>query len=318
MPPNQRINMGELLDESIPKNKILIIGYGFLGFNLANFLVNQNFKVGVVTRKKITNNEINSRIIYFCSKGELFDSVSVFNPDIVINAAGSGSPSIYDHNPYLIENEINFFTKNLIDFWNKKNFHLIFLSSGGTIYGPDHNKPITELSKINPVSVYGNLKKIQEEMFLENQQENNQDLLILRISNVYRVGNPVRTSHGFIEHCLASLEQKKTIKVYGLKEITRDFVHVQDFLTVIKKLIDFKVSNEIINIGTSIGLDLIQIVDYFSEYSGQQLAVERHPSVEEKILYNVLDNSKLKSYFNFQFTTVEQNISDYFASRIKK
>lgn len=309
--------MSKFLDASIPKKKILIVGYGFLGFNLANFFVNQNYKVGVVTRKKIAINEINPSIIYFRSSYGLFDSVSDFCPDVVINAAGSGSPSIYDQTPGLIKNEINFFTQNLIDFWNSKKFHLIFLSSGGTIYGPNHNKPITETSNLNPVSVYGNLKKIQEKMFLENQQKYNRELLILRISNVYRVGQPVRTSHGFIEHCLASLEQKKAIKVYGSKEITRDFVHINDFLTVIKNLIDYEISNEIINIGTSIGIDLIQVVKYFNEFSGEQLSVERQPSVEEKILYNVLDNSKLKSYFNFQFTTVEQNISDYFAGKFK-
>ena len=43
----------------------------------------------------------------------------------------------------------------MLDVCKKYYLKLIFLSSGGTVYGPYHNAPLTEESLTNPISSYG-------------------------------------------------------------------------------------------------------------------------------------------------------------------
>lgn len=305
--------MNDPIGPTFEKKKILVIGNGFLGSNLSNYLSERNFEVGVLTRHKIKNNSDSSKVKFYQAGDQLFDSVDDFNPEIVINAAGSGSPSNYDLNPRMADQEIEFLTKQLINYWNQNNFNLIFFSSGGTVYGPNHSQPIRENSELNPISSYGKLKKHQENLFLENQNKNDKDLLILRISNVYHLGNQVRKDHGFIESCLTNLEQNKPIKIYGTKEITRDFIYIQDFVEIVEQVIRVELSREIVNVGTGIGTTLRQVVELIRRESGRQLIVENVPSVEEKILYNVLDNSKLNSFLNLELSSVESRLKQYFS-----
>lgn len=305
--------MNDLIGPNFKKKKILVIGNGFLGSHLSTYLSEKNFEVGVLTRQKINNNTNNSKVKFYQAGDQLFESVAGFNPEIVINAAGSGSPSNYDSDPKLAELEIEFLTKQLINFWNQNNFTLIFFSSGGAVYGPNHSEPVSENSELNPVSSYGNLKKNQENLFLLNQAKNQKDLLILRIANVYHLGYQVRKAHGFIESCLSNLKERQPIRIYGTDEITRDFIYIQDFLRIIEQLIHVGITREVVNVGTGIGTTLRQILGYLREYSGMHFDVEKVFSIEEKILYNVLDNSKLKSFVNFEFTTVEFNLARYFS-----
>lgn len=311
---NLWLSMNDLISSTFEKKKILVIGNGFLGSNLSTYLSEKNFEVGVVTRQKIKNNSDNSKVKFYQVGHQLFDPVDDFNPEVVINAAGSGSPSKYDLNPQMADLEVEFLTRQLINYWNQNNFNLIFFSSGGTVYGPNHSQPIRENSELNPISSYGKLKKIQENLFLENQAKNDKNLLILRISNVYHLGEQVRKAHGFIESCLTNLKENKPIKIYGTKEITRDFIYIKDFIEIVEQLIRIDLSGEIVNVGTGLGKTLRQIVELIRLESGNQIIVENIPSIEEKILYNVLDNSKLKSFINLELSSVESRLKQYFGN----
>lgn len=296
---------------SQPK-KILIVGYGFLGSRLSNYLVNRKFDVGVLSRNSTHFNSSGSKIKFHHANNNLFESVKYFDPDIVIHAAGSGSPSKYESQPQLVDRELENLTKELIRYWNQNNFRLIFFSSGGAVYGPDFTMPINENCNMSPVSNYGTLKKIQEEILIENQIKNDKELLVLRISNVYHLGNPVRESHGFIETCLGNLDHNKVIKVYGTDKITRDFIFIQDFFSAVEKLIDVGITNETLNLGTGIGTTIGQIIEFLTSFSGKTLNVEIVKDLQEKVLYNVLDVSKLKKMIDFKPSSVEENLRNYF------
>ncbi len=60
---------------------------------------------------------------------------------------------------------------------------VIFASSGGTIYGDEHARPISETSELRPISPYGLAKIYTEEALRYAARKTGVDYAILRISN---------------------------------------------------------------------------------------------------------------------------------------
>ena len=113
---------------------------------------------------------------------------------------------------------------------------IVFFSSAA-VYGEDvrHEKPITELTNVEPTSFYG-IGKFTAERLLERMagQHCDTSVLILRPALVYGPKEPVYyySPSGFLRNAT----RREPITLWGDGEELREFLYVDDVVDVVKRL----------------------------------------------------------------------------------
>lgn len=180
---------------------------------------------------------------------------------------------------------------------------LVYVSSGGTVYGPGHTEPIQESQTLNPVTHYA-FGKIAIENYLKllgNSKGINFSIL--------RASNPVGKWHknpmqGFIGASIHRLKSGQPIGIFGSGEIIRDYIDADELCVAIIKLTSSEnsQSQQIVNVGSGVGTSLNQIVDAIRDVSKMNFDVDYAPSRTTDLQYNVLDCSKMKSQAGWEAT----------------
>lgn len=172
-------------------------------------------------------------------------------PDFIVHAAAQVSVRVSMEQPAL-DTDLNVtgLINILTPLRDRKGTHVVFLSSGGAVYGEQESFPAPETHRIMPESVYGLSKRVGE-LYLEFWSRVwGVTSTALRLSNVY---GPRQNPHGeagvvaiFCERLLAG----KSIAVNGTGKQTRDFVYVEDVAEAVGRAVDTRAVGEF-NVGTS-------------------------------------------------------------------
>lgn len=174
--------------------------------------------------------------------------------------------------------------------------HLIYPSSGGTIYGDTGGAPAREDSPLLAMSSYGAGKILSEELIKFYSRVHGLQYRILRISNIY--GYPVsrRVSQGVIDIFLNKLSKDQELEIWGGEDIVRDYLFIDDLFDAITALLELPEGNNLtVNVGSGQGVTLHRIIEALAEVTGKIPAVKRKTSHYAGVPYNVLDCSLLKS-----------------------
>ena len=105
---------------------------------------------------------------------------------------------------------------------------VIFVSSGGVVYGEPEEYPTPESAPKRPVSPYG-VSKLAGEYYLDYYREvHDLDYVALRYSNVYGPGQDPHGEAGVVAIFCNRLIDGQPFDIYGDGEQTRDYVYVED------------------------------------------------------------------------------------------
>jgi UDP-glucose 4-epimerase len=193
--------------------------------------------------------------------------------DTIIWAASRVNPSSAENSPLLAKAELEEWRKTLSDLRNIGWFgHLIFLSSGGCVYG-DSSSPFKEQNLANGINAYGRLK-----VSMEKELEDSGVLhTILRVANVYGPLQPHGRGQGVIAEWKNRIELGEPLLVFGNIESYRDYIHVFDVCEAIEISLNFNKSNTY-NLGSGKPTTIRQLLDNFTSFSGRELKVEFSPT----------------------------------------
>ncbi|PLW80808.1 epimerase [Candidatus Woesearchaeota archaeon] len=301
------------------KNNILIIGStGFIGKNLLeSFLIDSNniallvrdsSKVSVNFRDNIAVKIIETDLKNMTLIKQIIETNSI---DIVIHLSSSLIPSSSKDDFENEMNEIILPTYSLLEYLSEKKIKIIFFSSGGTIYGKVQENTINEDNPLRPINYYGYSKLMIENYIQFLNRTKNLSYLILRPSNVYGKYQKIESKQGFISVSIGKVLSGKPIEIWGDGETIRDYINVQDVAILTKKLIDMNINNEIINLGSGIGISLNNIVNLLQKNIDKKFEIEYKNSRSVDVDKMVLDITKLKSYINYEFKNIEDGISEF-------
>jgi len=173
--------------------------------------------------------------------------------------------------------------------------HVLFLSSGGTVYGPPEQLPIEESHRMAPLSSYGITKLAVENYVRLFQNDHGLPYTILRVANAYGEGQNPESVQGAVGVFLRRASRREAITIWGDGEVVRDYIHVSDAVGACVRAIDVGPMNEAFNIGTGVGASLNQLVAAIGRVlGGEPPRVERQPSRRYDVHANILNCDKAR------------------------
>ncbi len=201
---------------------------------------------------------------------------------------------------------------------------LVFPSSGGTVYGPLRNTPVSEDHPLNPITVYG-VSKVAIEKYLGFYRAiHNIDLRIARLSNPYGVGQNPRGKQGAATTFLNLAMADEPIEVWGDGSVIRDYIHISDTVAGLLSVVDATpvpfTDHPIFNIGSGKGVSIRDILALLEERLGRALRVRYFPSRQFDVATNVLDIQRARLVLGWiprlEFSAgMDLMIRDYLAGR---
>lgn len=176
---------------------------------------------------------------------------------------------------------------------------LVFLSSGGTVYGVPESDPIPESHPLNPVSSYGIVKLAIEKYLEMEHQLHGLSYVALRASNPYGPRQGRTGVQGVIGTYLWRYLRNEPIEVWGDGSVVRDFLHVSDLAELCARAV-LSPENGVFNAGSGEGTSIAQIVEIIGRIVGQQVAPTYRPGRSFDVPRVVLDVIRAETAFDWQ------------------
>lgn len=180
---------------------------------------------------------------------------------------------------------------------------LVFLSSGGTVYGESMvHLPHKEDEQLSPVCSYGIQKASIENYMQLYRLMHGLNTVVVRISNPYGVCQTSGRTQGIIPIFIRQLISGNGITLYG--NTIRDYIYIDDVVDALCKLIDYNGSSSLFNIGYGQGIYLEDVVKDIESIVGKPFShIERVEIRNCDVQYSVLDNSLAERDLHWKPTT---------------
>jgi UDP-glucose 4-epimerase len=170
---------------------------------------------------------------------------------------------------------------------------LVFMSSGGTVYGDIGDLAmVDETHAVRPMCSYG-VSKLTIEHYLDVYRHlRGLDYVALRLSNPYGERQSPLRALGALTVFLHRALKRQNIEIWGDGTVTRDFIYVGDVATAVY-LATVKPISGVFNVGTGTGLSLRDILVQITTAIGRVPSVDWMASRSFDVPRIVLDASKL-------------------------
>ncbi len=294
------------------KNILVTGGAGYIGSHTCKYLslsgfnpiVYDNFTTG---HKKFIKwgDYIEGNI---GDKNSFSYALKKYNPIAIIHFAGISSvkESIDKPKKYHNENVKSF--ENMIDVIQEFGVKNFIFSSSAAVYSSDSEMPLSEDSKLSPITPYGQ-NKVDIENILKNLELKQKiKYVILRYFNATgadldcEVGELHDPETHLIPNLINSQINNKTAYIYGNDYKTsdgttvRDYIHVYDLaighIKALNYLLENKESN-IFNLGSGKGYSILKIIKVFKNLN-LDIKYEFLPRREGDIAELIADITKAK------------------------
>lgn len=172
---------------------------------------------------------------------------------------------------------------------------LIFVSSGGTVYGVPAAVPIPETHPTDPTCSYGIVKLAIEKYLALYRILHGLDYRILRLANPYGPGQQATRAQGVVGVFLARIALGELIEVWGDGSVVRDYLYVGDVVTALMRAAEYDGETRIFNIGSGQGNSVREIIAAVEAATGKAAEVRYTPGRKFDIPVSVLDIARARA-----------------------
>ncbi len=289
-----------------------VVGYGFIGRRIALLAGQRDWRVRALSRQLATAPEDPEHEV---TEGDAADpgvlSRLFDGADHVVFAAGTAKPAESNAHP------MHEFSTNLQPLLSTLDLAvrgrvqgLTFLSSAGTVYGPEAPVPTGEDAPLWPRSSYGIIKVTSERYVALYARQFGFAADILRCANAFGPGEPTTGSQGVIGVARTALENGLPVRLYGDGSARRDFVHVDDVADAVERLARCRESVRVLNVGAGRSVSVREIVDALAEGLEVEPVLDVHPARPTDAPRVELDIRRLRQVIDFDPRDVRQVLRD--------
>lgn len=288
---------------------IIIGGGGFIGSHLAETLLIQGYGVKIFDIRNFEKKNIHSFIENIeIIEGDFSNPIDVeaalTDVDFVYHLVSSTIPSNSVLNPtYDIESNVIPSIRLLQLCLDKKIKKLVFISSGGTVYGNPNYLPIDETHPSNPISSYGIGKRTIESYISLYKKLWGLDACIFRLSNPYGERQNPLGKQGVIPIFIYKAIKSTDIDVWGDGHVIRDYIYINDVIRFLVKSIEIETPELIYNLGSGVGTSINDILEFITQNINNSIKINYLKGRNFDVPENVLDIDLLLKRFQLKIDT---------------
>ncbi len=282
-------------------NALVLGGNGFIGSHVVDNLLEAGHSVRVFDRSPERFRPPLANVEYVTGLfGDAFSiAEALAGIDVVYHLIGTTLPGTSNLNPTADVKDNLIGTVALLQQMVKTGVkRIIYLSSGGTVYGNPEKNPVTESHPLRPLCSYGIVKVAVENYLFMFQQLYGISAIIMRPSNAYGPRQGHTGVQGIISTFLSKTLSGETLVVWGDGSIIRDYIYVTDLARICLIAGESEVT-DVFNVGYSKGYTISTIIETIAKVVGRKPAVHYEPARAFDVRHVVLDTTKIRKKFDW-------------------
>jgi len=281
---------------------LVLGGCGFIGSHIVDACLASDYGVSVIDHSEEKFRSPLHGVSYYYEDLLFIGKLKhvVREADVIIHAVSSTNPATSNADPEADVKSNLFGMLRLLECMREQqNKRIIFLSSGGTVYGPPRRLPIPEDHPLEPLCSYAAVKLAIEHYLHIYTTLHGFQTTIIRPANPYGPRQGYSESQGVIANFTASAIQGKALTLWGTGHEVRDFFHVTDLAGLCINCITSGQTG-IYNAGSGQGHSIQEIINTLEHIHGSTITVKHMEKRDFDIPRVVLDIKKVQTDLNWQ------------------
>lgn len=283
-------------------NCLVLGGNGFIGSHLVDKLLAEGHRVRVFDKNEEHYRKPIASVDYqygdFGNRGLLMEALT--DIDAVFHLISTTLPKTSNDDPaFDVQSNVIETLFLLEQCITRKVKKIIFISSGGTVYGKPLILPISENNPTDPECSYGITKLVIEKYLHLYWLLFGLDYCILRLANAYGERQRSTATQGVIPVFLERALRNDEIVVWGDGSVIRDYIYVTDISSALLKALTYSGEMKIFNIGSGHGHSLNDVIHVIESVTGRPLQVKYTNGRSFDVPISVLDIARAKKYLNW-------------------
>jgi UDP-glucose 4-epimerase len=289
--------------QAVSGAKVLVLGgSGFLGRHLVKGLLNAGARVRVFDRNVPGDAHHTQDIEVVLGNfvtGEGFEE-ALRDVDIVYHLVSTTVPSTSNDDPVADVQSNLVGTLRLLQQVQAANVkRIVFVSSGGTVYGNPSALPVPESHPLNPLCSYGVVKAAIENYLSMYSKLYGLNVTVLRVANPYGMHQHRIGVQGVIPTFIGKMMRGEPIEIWGDGSVVRDYIYVDDVVSALLAASGEGVSGTF-NIGSGEGHSLIDVLQIIRRITGLEGEVRFLPQRKFDVEEIYLDIEHARDGLNWQ------------------
>lgn len=196
---------------------------------------------------------------------------------------------------------------------------VLFVSSGGVVYGEPEERPTPETAPKRPLSPYG-VSKLAAEYYLAYYREiHGLDYVALRYSNVYGPRQDPHGEAGVVAIFSTRIAGGQPLTVFGDGEQTRDYIYIDDVVAANMLFSEHSVEGSTLdgrafNVATGRESSVIELAETLSNVAGRDTELDFAPARPGELRHSCLNTTRIQQLGWTPKTPLADGLAQTYAS----
>jgi UDP-glucose 4-epimerase len=264
---------------SSPQSCVVLGGGGFLGTNLCRRLVAAGVRVRAFGRSRSFPDAL---VGVDWREGDFADPAALASAvdscDVVFHLIHAHMPQTANLNMAEDIRQSVVPSLALLDIGRKLGVkRIVFVSSGGTVYGAAKDIPTPESAPTDPITAYGVGKLMIEKYLGLYERLHGLSFRVLRVANPFGPFQVPDKGQGLIATLLSRALRGEPIEVWGDGSVVRDYVFVDDVIEALQAAAVDESDGRVFNVGSGRGHSVREVIAAVEAQLGKKLSVAWKP-----------------------------------------
>jgi UDP-glucose 4-epimerase len=286
----------------MPGHRVLVLGgSGFIGSHVVDALLVAGHSVRVFDQRperfRAPPAGVDTILGRFSDTATLIEALARI--ETVVHLISSTTPGTADLDPAADVSDNLLATLGLLALMERQGIRrIVYMSSGGTVYGVPDVLPVPESHPLRPISSYG-IVKASIEHYLRLYARRSLVPVVIRAANPYRPRQGHAGVQGVIATAMRRVLQGDAVEVWGDGSVVRDYLHVKD----LARLCVLAVSTDAactVNAGSGTGTSLLDLIGLLGQVTGRAVIPRFMPGRAVDVPVSVLDVGQARRIFGWQ------------------
>jgi UDP-glucose 4-epimerase len=269
---------------------------GFIGSAIADRLLLDGHQLRIFERPRVDPyRKFNESEQVEWTTGDLLSvhdvGAAIDGADAVIHLVSTTLPKSSNDDPiYDVQTNLVATLQLLDAMVARKVGKIIFISSGGTVYGVPKYVPVDEGHPTEPQVSYGIVKLAIEKYLLMYERMHGMKATILRVANPFGERQRVETAQGAVGVFLHRALRGQSIEIWGDGSATRDYVYIGDVAEAFACAVGYSGAESVFNVSSGVGTSLNELLAQLERLLGRPVERNYLPGRPIDVPVSILSN----------------------------